>query len=454
MPDRPLDPDPESMRRLGYRAVDLAVDWLAGLSDAPVARMPRADVLAPLVDEPLPTGSRPVEASMERFVHDFLPYATLVNHPRFFAYIPCPGSYIGALGSFLAASTNLFTGSWLGGAVAAQLEAQVVDWIRQAIDAPAGFAGALTSGGSMANLSALAAARTRIPITGRDLARIYLGTEAHHSIQKSARLLGFAEDATRILDPFTPDALDRAMREDEERGAAPMLVAATLGTTTTGSIDPLDAIADVCERHDVWYHVDGAYGAAVALLPEWRDRIVGLRRADSITLDPHKWLYSPFECGCFLTRHLDALREAFATSGEYMQDIPRDEINFFERGPELSRGNRALKLWLLLRSVGVEAIADAIRKDLRLAALARDLLDEDPRIHIHGEPELSVVCFTIDGGEAAGARLMHDILEDGFLMLSTSRVAGTHVLRMCVLNHRTTEEDVRASVGRIRELIR
>lgn len=458
-PERPsLDPDPETMRALGYQAVDLAVEWMAGLDATPVARMPDPQVLAPLVHEPLPRDGRSAADSMQRFMADYMPMATLVSHPRFFAYIPCPGSFVGALGSFLAASTNLFTGSWLGGAVAAQLEEQVLDWVREAIGLPDGYRGAFTSGGSLANLSALAAARTRVPPVDLDRSVIYVSEETHYSMGKAARILGITDDRVRALpvddqQRMNVAAAADAIAADRAAGLVPMLLCGTFGTTTTGAIDPLPELAELCRRESLWFHIDGAYGAAVALLPEWKDRTAVLGEADSITLDPHKWLYSPFECGCFLTRHLDALERAFAAQGEYMQDIPTDEINFFQRGPELTRGNRALKLWMLMRSVGVNAMADAIRKDLDLCKLARNLLDADGRIRIVSEPQLSVVCFAIDGGEPATQKLMHDILKDGFLMLSSSRVRGEYVLRFCVLNHRTTEKDIRDSVARIRALI-
>jgi aromatic-L-amino-acid decarboxylase len=179
----------------------------------------------------------------------------------------------------------------------------------------------------------------------------------------------------------------------------------------------------------------------------------GLDEADSITIDPHKGLYAPFECGALLVRDADALRAAFSADGQYMQDIPRDEVNFFERGPELTRGTRALKLWLLLRAVGTDAIAAEVRKDLRLARLARDLLAEDRRISIVTEPLLSVFTFAVDGGEPAGRRLVERILADGHLMLSSSRVRGEFVLRFCVVNHRTEQHDIESSVARIRQLL-
>ncbi len=451
------------MRRLGYLAVDRAVEHLANLGKAPVARPPEARVLGPVVHEPLPELGLGLEASINRFFDRIVPHATLVNHPRFFAYVPCPGSFAGALGEFLGACTNSFVGTWLGGSVMTQLEVEVLRWLRQLLQLPEDYDGILTTGGSMANLCALAAARTRTADLGS--ATVYASDEAHYSVAKAARVLGFrpgnirslAVDARQRLPAATVAA---AIATDKEAGLRPCCVCATVGTTSTGAIDPIHELADVCRKHRVWFHIDGAYGAAVALLPEHNAVAAMLRTADSLTLDPHKWLYAPFESGCILTRHLDALRQAFGAEGEgdvsagYMQDIPRTEVNFFERGPELSRGNRALKLWLLLRSVGVEAIREAIRKDLHLCRLACEQLRQDPRVRIVTEPSLSMFSFTVAGGETTGRKLVDRILADGLLMLSSSRVNDEFVLRFCVVNHRTTEDDVLRSVVRIRELIR
>jgi glutamate/tyrosine decarboxylase-like PLP-dependent enzyme len=451
-----LDPPIEEMRRLGYLAVDRAVDHLAALGARRVAARATSAQLQALVREPLPRRGRGAADSQRRFFDELLPTATLVNHPRFVAYIPGPGSFAGALGAWVAAATNLFVGTWLGGGGMAQLELEVLDWLRQALRLPAGFTGILTTGGSMANLGALAAARARAgqPADGV----VYTSSEAHYSVMKAARVLGFAERGVRALPAdaaqrLPPAAVAAALDADRAAGRAPVCVCATAGTTSTGAIDPLEEIAQVCRARGVWLHVDAAYGGAAALLEDGRELLAGLERADSITLDPHKWLYAPFESGCLLTRHSDALRQAFAADAQYLQDVPRDEVNFFERGPELSRGNRALPLWLLLRSVGLDAIAAAIADDQRRCRLARDLLAADPRIQIVTEPSLSVFTFAPQDGDDAGRALVERILADGHAMLSSTRVGGRLALRFCVANHRTTDDDIHSTITRIRALL-
>lgn len=451
-----IDPPLEEMRRIGHLAVDRAVSYLDSLGDQRVVTRPLAEDLVPLVSEPLPRTGKGMDDSIRRYFEDLLPRATRLNHPRFFAYIPGPGSFAGAVGEWLAASTNLFVGSWLGGASMTQLEVQVLDWLREMLHLPDEFTGIITSGGSIANLSALAAARTRTLDGSRST--VYTSSEAHYSVAKAARILGIPEANVRSLavdnqQRLQPQSVADAIERDRRSGFLPMALCVTAGTTNTGAVDPLGKHADLCERERLWLHVDAAYGAAMALVPEGADALAGLDRADSITLDPHKWFYSPFECGCLLTRRIDELTTAFQGDGTYMRDVPRDEVNFFTRGPELSRGNRALKLWMLLRSVGVDAVATAVAEDIRLCRLACELLEEDPRIHIVTRPQMSVFTFAVEGDDEAGQSLMDAILTDGYLMLSSSLVANCFVLRFCVANHRTTEEDIRTSVTRIRSLL-
>ncbi|MGA0058510.1 MAG: pyridoxal phosphate-dependent decarboxylase family protein [Planctomycetota bacterium] len=452
-----LDPDPVAMRRLAHRAADLVVDHLVGIRDRRVVTPPDAAVLGPLLAEGLPRAGTGLDATLDRFFDAVLSHATLVNHPRFFAFVPGPGSFAGAIGAFASAAANLFVGTWLGGAAAAQMEVQVLDWLREALGLRREFGtGILTSGGSMANLGALAAARARATEEGAGSGfRVFLGEEAHYSIRKAARVLGISEDA---IVPIPADGaqridlaqLTRALERARADGCRRGIVCATAGTTTTGAIDPLDAIADLCAAEDLWLHVDGAYGAATALLPERTELRRALGRADSLTLDPPKWLYAPFEAGCLLTPHERWLRRAFTGDGSYMQDIPRDAVNFFERGPELTRGGRAVPLWFLFRSVGIDAIADAIRGDERRAQRAERQLAADPRVRIVTPTRLSVFTFTrADGDEARTRAWLDTLLARGTTMLSSSRVDGAYVLRFCVVNHATDDDDIDRAVAEV-----
>ncbi len=327
----------------------------------------------------------------------------------------------------------------------------------------------------MANLTGLAAAAeakqpsATIPEgqSPRHRLTVYVSNEAHHSLAKAAGILGFDRGAVRHIAADASGrmqvaALAAAVTADRAAGRLPCCVAATAGTTNTGAVDPLSEIADFCDREEVWLHIDGAYGAAAALTPAGRSELRGMDRADSITLDPHKWFYAPFEAGVFLTRHIDCVERALATgvAGQYMQDVPVDETNFHDRGAELTRGNRALPIWMLLRSVGVDAIAAAIRNDLDLTRLAADRIAEDPRLCIVTPPRLSIFTFGAVARQGpqgvsdddATKRLLQAIHDDGYCMRSSTRVDEHFVIRFCVANHRTTRAEIEASVTRIREL--
>jgi aromatic-L-amino-acid/L-tryptophan decarboxylase len=459
-----LDPNADEMRRLGYAMIDRVVDHLSSLPDQRVARRGDREEFSALVDEPLPQTSSSLDNCLDFFFERVLPDMTRVSHPRFHAYIPCPSSFAGALGEMLAAGTNPFLGSWLGGGTVSALELTVLRWIAELLGYDPRAGGILTSGGSMANLVGLAAARAKFGPDVLEKGTLYLSREGHASVNKAASILGFRPEAIRTIavdDQCRMDLneLARTVEQDRMGGRLPFFVCANAGTTNTGAIDPLPEIADVCGRLDLWLHVDAAYGGFAAIAPEGRALLHGMDRADSLTLDPHKWLYCPMGVGCALVRDPRILEQAFSAEGEYLKDLPDDEVNFLNRGPELSRPGRVLSVWMLLRSAGREELASQIQEDLRLARLAARLLRDDNRLEVD-EPTLSVVTFrhrSRDGEseEERSARdtaLMEATLADGQLMLSTTFLDGRNTLRLVVMNHRTTEQDIQISVGRIREL--
>jgi aromatic-L-amino-acid decarboxylase len=456
-----LDPSPDVMRALGYELVDQVVNYLSTQRDQPVARRGTHNDFSLIVDEPLPECGQDPAESMEFFFRRILPDMTAVNHPRFHAYIPGPSSYVGALGAMLAAGTNPFVGTWLGGATVSALELTVIRWIAEMLDYDPAAAGVFTSGGSMANLTALAAARSRLPHDARSTA-IYVSSEGHASVTRAAAVLGFSDDAIRIVavdESFRMDVdvLEAMIRDDAEDGRTPLCVVANAGTTNLGVIDPLPQLVELCRQHGIWLHIDAAYGGFAALTPSGKSLLAGMQDADSLTLDPHKWLYCPIGIGCVLVRDQWALKTAFATSGDYLKDVPTDEVNFFEYGPELSRPARVLPVWMVIRSAGREQLAHQIGEDMRLARLAADLLADDERLEVI-PPTLSVVGFrhrrrpdeSEQDRSARDTRLMEETLASGELMLSTTLINGQNTLRFVVMNHRTTEADIYYSVSRIR----
>ncbi len=452
------------MRKIGYELIDRVVDHLTSLSEQPVAKRGSHAEFAARLDEPLSNDGRDLDECLEFFFQRVAPGMTRVNHPRFYAYIPCPSSFAGAVGQMLAAGVNPFMGSWLGGATVCELELITLRWIAELLGFDPNAAGIFTSGGSTANLIGLASARSWVGDDVLQSGVIYVSSEGHASLNKAAAILGFPESAIRTIevdDDFRiqTDQLVRAIESDRQQGRRPFFVSANAGATNTGAIDPLPEIADLCEANTIWFHVDAAYGGFAAITEEGKELLRGMDRADSLTLDPHKWLYCPMGTGCAFVKDQTLMRNAFSTHGDYLKDLPQDEVNFLERGPELSRPARVLAAWMVIRFAGRDALAKQIEEDLRLARMAAELLREGDRFEVFG-PNLSVINFRhrIRNGETEQEsserdnRLMESTLESGELMLSTTIIDGRCMLRMVVMNHQTTAEDIRHSVRVIHQL--
>lgn len=459
-PVRGLDPTADEMRRLGYATVDFLVDHLEGLRERPVADLRPLDELRAQLREPLPSGPRSLEDALSHLKAHVIPYMTHVAHPRFHGYIPCPGSFHGALGAFLAGGLNAFVGSSLGGASMAALELETLEWVARAVGAPDLRSGIFTSGGSLANLGALAAALAECRGAAQDV-RIYVSDQGHGSMSKAARILGLPADAVRVIPTgddlrLDPAVLERAVRGDMGAGARPAFVCANAGTTNSGVIDPLTDLADLCAQHQIWFHVDGAYGGFAAVSPGLRPRFEGMERADSLTLDPHKWFYTPMGHGCLLVRRREALHAAFSVEGTYLKDVDPSEVNFFDYGPEMSRPARALPVWLLMRTFGLDRLAREIERDVELARLAENLIDECAELEVVSR-HLSIVVFRLveRRGESEAERaqrerkLVQELTRGGDALVSGTDLGGRSALRMVVMNHRTTEDDVRRSVGTV-----
>jgi aromatic-L-amino-acid decarboxylase len=379
--------------------------------------------------------------------------------PRFFAFVGSSGLEIGVLGDLLAACFDANLAVWAGAASA--VEDQAIRWVSEFIGYPAA-AGAFTSGGTVSNMTALAAARERaLPGSRRTGVRetraaLYCSREAHYSVVRSAELLGIGADQVRMLPQdgrrrVRPEAVAEAIDADRAAGVVPVAVVATAGTTLTGAVDPIDALADVCKPRDVWLHVDGAYGVAAASTPSAGRLFAGLERADSVTLDAHKWLYLPKACGVVLARRREDLHGALAHEEDYIPH-ERPDHHMVDITLEYSRPFRALKLWLAFRAHGAEAIRGAIERNLGQARLLYDEVSRHGELeHLCGEPPLSVVPFRhVPAGMPAdeldehNARLVEELQRQGDVWVAPARVDGTVCLRPCVVNYRTTDDDVRA----------
>ena len=382
----PLDLTPERFRALGHKLVDrIAAHW-GGLRDGPVTpgETP-AEVRAALGQGSLPERGADPEQLLEEAADLLFGHSLYNGHPRFFGYITSSAAPIGALGDLLAASVNPNCGGFSLSPMATEIERQTVRWIAEWMGYPADAEGLLVSGGNMANFVCfLAARRARVPWNARaegtaggerPRLRVYASSETHTWVQKACDLFGLGTDALcwiAVDADLRMDiaALARAVAEDRARGDLPFLVVGTAGSVSTGAVDPLPAIAELCRRENLWFHVDGAYGALAAPLSDVPAELKGVALADSVAVDPHKWLYAPLEAGCALVRHAGALTDTFSYRPPYYhfdEEETDPAVNFYERGPQNSRGFRALKVWLALRQAGREGYARSIADDIRLA---------------------------------------------------------------------------------------
>jgi glutamate/tyrosine decarboxylase-like PLP-dependent enzyme len=453
----PLELDAETMRELGYRAVDLLVERISRLDGSPVWRGADRAEMEERLREPPPRSPQPADAIFQQLAEDVLPFAGHHDHPRFFAYIPSSPTWPGILGDFIASGVNVFQGTWLQSAGASTVELVVLDWFRQWIGYPGQASGILVSGGSQANLTALACARETRPGGRLENAVVYLSSQGHSSVTRALRVLGFAQEQIRSLPVdeayrLRPDALAAAVETDVRAGRQPFLAVANAGATSTGAIDPLAELAQICAERGVWLHVDAAYGGFAVLTERGREWLNGIELADSVTLDPHKWLYQPYEAGCLLVREGTRLASAFHIMPDYLQDtaVGGVEVNFADRGIQLTRVARAFKLWISLKYFGVDAFRAAIDRSLDLAVHAQERVEGSSELELLSPATLGVVCFRRrpagvdeEGSlERLNAELDRRLAASGEGMISSTRIDGRFALRLCVLGHRSGADDV------------
>ena len=469
--DASLDHDPEAMRRAAYRVADYVVDRLVNLRGSTLGQELRREETERLLREPLPEDPMSFDAVFAKFARDVAPYYIPLDHPRFFAFIPSAPSFASILGDMLAAGMNVFAGTWFESAGPSQVEILVIDWFKQILGLPARAAGLLVSGGSVANLTALAVARHVMAGDSTQNAVVYLSRQVHTAVDRGLRILGMGEPQWRRIPTdsqfrMLPQALAAQMGEDRRQGLRPLAVVASAGTTSTGAVDPLEAIAQVARENQVWFHVDAAYGGFAALTGRGREMLRGIEQADSVVLDPHKWFYCPIETGCVLVRNGRQLLETFRILPEFLFDVEREEreVNFCDYGLQLTRGFRALKIWMGVKTYGIAQIRAMIDQCLDLADYAAQGFAQSPRIEILTPPSLGIFTFRYVPQEVPAGREREDylnrindaliakIIASRRLMLSSTRLGGRHVLRLCVLNHRTRKEDVRAAREIILEL--
>jgi len=442
------------MRLLGYRTVDMLVDLLE--ADEPPLRRATPAEMRDRLGAPLPAEPQPFDQLLADLRDQVLPFGSRVYHPAFFAFIPGSGTWPGALGDFIASAANVYAGSWMESAGVTQVELEVLGWFASWLGYPPAAAGILVSGGSAANLTALAAARETRAGAMRPELVVYISDQGHSSLLRAARALGFRPAQVRILPVdhhyrLAPHVLAEAMDADVAAGLTPLFVSATAGSTNAGVVDPLPELAAVARDRGAWFHVDAAYGGFAVLAERGRAQLEGIELADSVTLDPHKWLYQPYECGCLLVREGESLRAAFEMAPDYLRDSEPEleEVNFADRGLQLTRTSRALKIWLSLRYFGLDAFRMAIDRSLDLAELAARYVEASDELELLTPPSLGVVCFRrrFAGADERELARMNDALVDalersGLGLVSSTRLDGRYAIRLCPLNHTSRPEDV------------
>jgi len=415
-----------------------------------------------LLRQPASERGEDFAAVLAQFDEVVAAHACRINHPRFLAFIPGAPCVASTLGDWLCAAANFFAGVWLEASGPTQVELVVLDWFRQWLNLPVGTEGILTSGGSEANLTALVVAREQLPMTSRPNAVLYVSEQRHWSIDRAARIMGLRPEQVRpvrVESDFrlSPAALADAIAWDRAAGMYPWAVVANAGATNTGTVDPLEALADLCQKKGVWLHVDAAYGWSAALIDEGRADLQGIERADSLTLDPHKWLAQTYEVGCLLIRNGRLLARTFGMSPDYMQDVQaqEDEVNFADRGLALTRRFRALKIWLSVRALGLVWFRQLVQRGYDLARLAEGLLRQHAEFEILSPRQLSILCFRFvplnlqgTGSERehlidhCNLALIDAVRATGRVFLSSTRLQGRVALRLCFVNWRTTTADV------------
>ena len=456
-----IDLSAEEMRAMGYRVIDVLVEHLSTLRDQPVgAKGDPAELLARF-SGPAPEEGASFDSLIEIVQTHVLANTMHVNQPRFFAYVPGPSNFVSVLADALATGFNVFAGTWVSGSGAAAVELETIGWLKSLCGMADTAGGLFVSGGTMANLTGLAVAR-QVKLGEHDArAVVYCSDQVHSAIHKSLRLLGFFPEQVRVLrsdDQFRLPLGDlvNAIEKDRTKGKRPFCIVATAGTTNTGAIDPLAELAKFAQSRNLWLHVDGAYGAAAVICDRGKSLLEGLGEADSLSLDPHKWLFQPFETGCVLVKRAAELTGTFRVLPEYLKDTHaiNGQINLTDYGLQLTRSFRALKLWMSIRYFGLAAFRAAVEHGFELAEFTESHIRRMDGWEIVTPAQMGVVCFRHKGrDEAFHLKLVQRVIEDGYTLITSTNLRGVTSLRMCLINPSTTEDDIIRSLGRLDELV-
>ena len=460
----PFDLSKEEMKNYGYKIIDILVEHFDTIeSKSPVSSGSREKMDRIFLQE-APNEATPADEVLDFVMENVIPHSNLTAHPKSFSFVPGPSNYISTLADTLATGFNIFSGGWIVSPAAAELEIVTMNWLLKMFNFPVQKGGGiLTSGGSMANLTALVTAR-RIKC-GDDFSKaiIYLSDQAHSSNIKAIRVLGFKKEQIRIIPTdlefkMSLNKLQNAIAKDRLQGLQPFCIVASSGTTNTGTVDPLLELSKICKKEKLWFHIDGAYGGAAILAKNGKQLLKGIDKADSLTVDPHKWFYQPYEMGCLLVRNSKWLKHTFTEKPEYLKDVEGNdsEINFYDHGVQLTRRFRALKLYMSVKTFGLKAFRKAIDYNLKLAEQTEAILRKSSKWEVVSPATLAVINFRYNSIklnlneeelDELNQKISEKIMASREALLVTTILQNQIVLRMCLINPRTTLEDVKGTIN-------
>ncbi|MBI4403456.1 MAG: hypothetical protein HY537_04810 [Deltaproteobacteria bacterium] len=451
----------KSMKKMGYRVIDMIVEHHTSIRNKKVRNRYDGTTSDSFLSIPPPRVGESPERVLKIIEQHITRTLTHIDHPRYFAFIPGPAHYVGALADTIASGFNIFASTWFDAAAAAQIETTVIGWLTNLFGFDKQAGGCFTSGGSASNLSGLAVAR-QVMLGGRwEDATIYASDQTHACIRKGLRILGFPMDNFRELVSdsncqLPVDLLRQAIQRDRKRGKRPVCVIANAGTTNTGAIDSIDSIANVCELEGLWLHVDGAFGSAAALSRQHQQAFRGLGRAHTLVINPHKWLFQPLDSSILIVRDAHWLIQTFSVSAEYLQTLETKDVNYFDRGIQLSRSFRALKFWMTAKILGLNAITKAIEHGIKLAEYAQSMAAKFPDVQVTSDAQLAIVTFRFFAKEMTEADIdcwnegiAKTITDSGFAVVCTTKLKGKTVLRFCTIHPQTTRQDIDETIRRL-----
>ncbi len=462
-PDSRLELSREEMKDFGYRVVDAVVEHFETQDKKqPVASGTRK-VMEQLFSEDLPEDPMPATDVLDFVLRNVMPQSNIMSHPKSYSFVPGPSNYVSVMSDTLATGFNIFSGGWVGSPAAATIEIVTVNWLLKLFNFQVKKGGGIfTSGGSMANLTALATARKVKCSEDFSKAVIYLSDQAHSSNIKAISILGFRKEQVRIIPTdmefkFSINKLKNAIARDKLEGLQPFCLVASSGTTNTGTIDPLDELSAICKAENMWLHVDGAFGAAAILSKNGKKMLKGIEKADSLTIDPHKWLFQPYEIGCLLVQNHKWLKGTFSEKATYLRDIEgnESEINFYDHGIELTRNFRALKFYMSVKTFGLKAFRKAINYNIQLAERVEAELRQSTTWEVVSPATLAIINFryhpvgqkfTDRKLDQINQKISAKVLASKEALLVTTMLHGQVVLRMCLINPRTTMDHIKSTL--------